>query len=231
MLQSAITVATCLLIGCSVPVAGADPGTVNPGAANSDDVAGADPAADAAMAPLPADQPMPPAPDGRVESNPLVTNKSPDGWTLTVSAHDESQVQVPSLTDEAATREFIVGGVFNGTAHAPADADPPQGTFEVGYQIACGVDLSTGPGIAVGADIGILPGVHVTANMKPGIVNIIPVTKKQFKGADPWVMVSSFSIKIDGCVGKSFLRSYATLTKSTDTSDVIVSYYGVTKSS
>ena len=31
-------------------------------------------------------------------------------------------------------------------------------------------------------------------------------------------------------VGKSVLRPYATLTKSTDTSDVIVPYYGVTKS-
>jgi hypothetical protein len=230
MLRSAIPLATCLLNGLSAPLAAADPGIALPGAANSDDPAGAAPGVDSATPPLPGDQPMPPAPDGQVESNPQVTTKSPDGWTLTVSAHDESEVQVPSLTDEAATREFIVGGVFNGSAHAPADAHPPQGTFEVGYQIACGVDLSTGPGIAVGADIGILPGVHVTANMKPGIVNIIPVTKKQFKGADPWVMVSSFSIKIDGCVGKSFLRSYATLTKSTDTSDVIVSYYGVTKS-
>jgi hypothetical protein len=230
MLRSAIPLATCLLIGCPAPLAAADPDAAPPGVANSEDVAGAASGVDSATPPLPGDQPMPPAPDGRVESNPQVSTKSPDGWTLTVSAHDESEVQVPSLTDEAATREFIVGGVFNGSAHAPADAHPPQGTFEVGYQIACGVDLSTGPGIAVGADIGILPGVHVTANMKPGIVNIIPVTKKQFKGADPWVMVSSFSIKIDGCVGKSFLRSYATLTKSTDTSDVIVSYYGVTKS-
>ena len=36
-------------------------------------------------------------------------------------------------------------------------------------------------------------------------------------------------IKIDGCIGKSFLRSYATLTRSTDTSDVIQSYYGTTR--
>lgn len=57
-----------------------------------------------------------------------------------------------------------------------------------------------------------------------------PVTKKEFKGTDPWVMISGFSLKIDGCVGKSFIRSHALLTKSTDTSDAILSYYGTTKS-
>jgi hypothetical protein len=48
--------------------------------------------------------------------HPPVTTKSPDGWTLTVSAHDETEMPVPSLTNEAATREYNVGGVFNGSA-------------------------------------------------------------------------------------------------------------------
>ena len=43
------------------------------------------------------------------------------------------------------------------------------------------------------------------------------------------MMISGYSLKIDGCVGKSFIRSYATLTKSNDTSDVILSYYGPTQ--
>jgi len=35
-------------------------------------------------------------------------------------------------------------------------------------------------------------------------------------------------VKIDACLGQSFIRSYATLTRSTDTSDAGLSYYGVT---
>jgi hypothetical protein len=190
---------------------------------------GAAPPADLGAIPRPEDQSVLPVVDGRVESTPPVTTKSPDGWTLSVSAHDETEMQVPSLTNEAATREFIVGGVFNGSLHAPDGARPPQGTFEVGYQVACGEDLSTGPGIMLSGNIGLLPGAGVSVSVKPGVVNIIPVTKKEFKSADPWVMISGFSLKIDGCIGKSFIRSYATLTKSTDASDVILSYYGTTK--
>jgi hypothetical protein len=55
------------------------------------------------------------------------------------------------------------------------------------------------------------------------------VTKKQFKGAEPWIQITGFRIKIDGCVGESFIRSYAFLTRSTNVSDAILAYYGVTK--
>ena len=41
-------------------------------------------------------------------------------------------------------------------------------------------------------------------------------------------MISNFHVKIDGCVGQSFIRSYATLTRETDESDVVLSYVGVT---
>ena len=43
------------------------------------------------------------------------------------------------------------------------------------------------------------------------------------------MMISNFHVKIDGCVGQSFIRSYATLTRQTDQSDVVLSYVGVTK--
>ena len=42
-------------------------------------------------------------------------------------------------------------------------------------------------------------------------------------------MVSSFRVKIDGCVGESFIRSYAFLTRSTAMSDAVLAWYGVTK--
>jgi hypothetical protein len=173
--------------------------------------------------------PPPPADVGQVESSPLVATTSPDGWKLTVAAKDETELPVASLTNEPATREYIVGGTFNGTLHAPAGAGTAHGILEVGYQIACATDISSTPGYTTSGNIGLLPSIGVSVSTKPGIVNIIPVSKKEFKGNDPWLMISGFSIKIDGCIGQSFIRSYATLTRSTDTSDVILSYYGTTK--
>ena len=82
---------------------------------------------------------------------------------------------------------------------------------------------------------GILPGLGanigggVTVGLKPGIINVVPVTKKEFEGSEPWVMISNFHVKIDGCVGQSFIRSYAFLTRSTRMSDAILAYYGETK--
>jgi hypothetical protein len=42
-------------------------------------------------------------------------------------------------------------------------------------------------------------------------------------------MISKFRVKIDGCVGESFIRSYAFLTRSTDQSEAVLAWYGVTK--
>ena len=41
--------------------------------------------------------------------------------------------------------------------------------------------------------------------------------------------MSASNVKVDGCVGQSFIRSYAVLTRQTDQSDVVLSYVGVTK--
>jgi hypothetical protein len=136
----------------------------------------------------------------------------------------------------------------------PDDGEPPHGTLEVGYEIGCGIDMSTSNGVSltataginpsigvIGTDLispipdGIVPGLGgnlgggVTVGLKPGIINIVPVTKKEFTGADPWVMISNFRVKIDGCVGESFIRSYAFLTRSTDQSDAVLAWYGTTK--
>ena len=129
-----------------------------------------------------------------------------------------------------------------------------RGTLEVGYQIGCGIDMSTSNGVSLtgtmgldtslgvlGTDIisplpeGILPAIGnnigggITVGLKPGLINIVPVAKKEFKGDKPWIMVDGFRIKIDGCVGESFIRSYAVLTRSTDMSDAVAAWYGVTK--
>jgi hypothetical protein len=118
--------------------------------------------------------------------------------------------------------------------------------------IGCGIDMSTGNGVETGGSAGfgpslgttaLLPGVAtglvplisapvnglLTVGLKPGLVMIVPVVRKQFRSPDPWVMIHDFHVKIDGCVGQSFIRSYATLTRVTDQSDVVLSYVGVTK--
>jgi len=230
--------ATCILIGAlgGAPVADADP----------------DPAAPDAAQTVAAEAAAPPVDDGRVESTPPATTKSPDGWTLTISAKDEVQMPAAPLTTAISSREYIVGGVYNGALSG--DGSSPKGVFEVGYQIGCGIDMSTSNGVSLtgtaginpsigyfGLDFpgvqpdGILPGIGaniaggITVGLKPGIINVVPVTKKEYRGAAPWVSISNFHVKIDGCVGESFIRSYATLSKSTDEGDAILSWYGVTK--
>lgn len=199
------------------------------------------------------DPATPPPDDGRVASSPPVTTKSPDGWTLTVSAKDEFQRPVAPLTTAISTREYEVSGVFNGTL-AGGGGETPGGVFEVGYQIGCGIDMSTSNGVSLTGTAGVnpsigyfgfdFPGVQpdgllpaiganinggITVGLKPGLINTIPVTKKKFESAKPWVSISKFRIKIDGCVGESFVRSYATLAKSDKAGDAILSWYGVTK--
>ncbi|CRZ13189.1 MspA family porin [Mycolicibacterium neworleansense] len=195
-----------------------------------------------------------PAPADIVESTPPAHLKTPDGWNLTVSASDETQATVPPLTTAISSREYVVGGTYRGSMVGPDGGDKPGGTLEAGYQIGCGIDMSTSNGVALtgtlglnssvgilGTDVvtpwpeGILPGVGsnigggITVGLKPGIINLIPVTEKEFKGTEPWVMISNFRVKIDGCVGQSFIRSYAVLTRSTDESEAVLAWYGTTK--
>ncbi len=228
----------------SAPAPGA-PGTPAPGAPPGP--------AEAGVAPVALTDPgVPPVDDGKVVSSPPVTTTSPDGWTLTLSAKDEMQRPVAPLTTAISTREYEVGGVFNG--ELSGDGDTPAGVFEVGYQIGCGIDMSTSNGVAMTGTAGINPSIGIlgldftdlpvdgllpsiganfaggiTVGLKPGIINTVPVTKKRFESAAPWVSITGFRIKIDGCVGESFIRSYAILTKSDDAGDAILSWYGATK--
>jgi hypothetical protein len=241
MFRCAALVAACVMASVFiVPMASADPEV--------------EPVVDTAeTAPAPPDGAPPPEPPPveLVESSPPATSKSPDGWTLTVSAKDETQRVIQPLTTAISTREYEVGGLFNAKMEGPDEADPPEGTFEVGYQIGCGIDMSTSNGVVMSGSLGLTPGLGVAGlgtggltgiptfltpisgslavALKPGIINVVPVSKKEFKGAEPWIQITGFRVKIDGCVGESFIRSYAFLTRSTDVSDAILGYYGVTK--
>jgi hypothetical protein len=194
----------------------------------------------------------PPIDDGRVVSAPPATMTASDGATLTVSAQDEIQQPVAPLTTAISTREYEVGGVFRGSVTGASE--PAKGLFEVGYQIGCGIDMGTGPGVLIGGNaggnaalgvvgvpadfapggflvpnIGVTGGGSVTVSLKPGIVNAVPVTKKQYKGESPRVSIRNFRMRIDGCVGESFIRSYAVLTRSTDQRETALAWYGESK--
>lgn len=185
--------------------------------------------------------PAPPANDGLVPSGARATRTTADGWTITVWAEDESEVAVAPLTTSTASREYIVGGAFNASVTGAGTTTLTGGTLEVGYQIGCGLELGAN-GVQLTGSVGVIPSLgptglsaalpingSVAVYLVPGKVNIVPVSKMVFKGTDPRITISDFRVKIDGCVGESFLRSYATLTGTTTDTQDIISYTGITK--
>ena len=198
----------------------------------------------------------PPVDDGKVISSPPEIAKTLDGWTITIGGKDETQRVIAPLTTAVSSREYEVGGTFTGSLKDPSGAPAPaKGVLEVGYQIGCGIDMTTGTGVLLGGsaggsaglttiggfsvlgpvnavlfpNAGVNVGGSVAVSLKPGVINIVPITKKAYGSSDPWVWVSHQRIKIDGCVGQSFIRSFALLSKSTDEGDEIASWYGTTK--
>jgi hypothetical protein len=188
---------------------------------------------------------MPPPDTGVVASAPPGIVTTPDGWTLTVAASNETQLPVAPLTTAVSSREYLVGGTFAGAVSGEGSTTLKGGTLEAGYQVGCGIELgqvrligSAGIGTSGSSLTGGLIPTGVTfplsgtieIHAKPGTVSTVTVNKKEFKKAPVRVTIKDTHIKVDGCVGQSFLRSYATLTNSTEDTDDIVAYYGVTKS-
>jgi len=201
----------------------------------------------ATASPAPAEPAPPPPPlldNGIVASSPPAVVTTPDGWELVVSAKDEIQLPVAPLTTATSSRDYLVAGTFTGEVAGSGSTALSGGTLEVGYQIGCGINFgqvrligSAGIG-ASGSSLtgGLIPtGVNfpVTGtfemHINPGTVTTATVTKKTFKEAPARVTLKDVHIKIDGCAGQSFLRSYAILTSSTAEADDTVAYYGPTK--
>jgi hypothetical protein len=181
----------------------------------------------------------PPPPNGAVASAEPGVVTTPDGWTLTVSAKSETQLPVPPLTTALSSREYLVGGTFTGSVTGKGNTKLTGGTLEAGYQIGCGIALDKielDAALGLGGTFGATGLTSVTVpltgiievELQPGSVTTFPVDKKTFKSGDPRVAITSFHVRIDGCVGQSFLRSYATLTSTTDNTADVVSYTGVT---
>jgi MspA len=197
--------------------------------------------------PAPADAAPPPGgPAGPIPSAPPGTLKTPDGWSLSVQGQNESMEPVASLTGSPASREYLVDGSFTGAVTGGGSTKLSGGTLEAGYQIGCGILMDdfesiSSAGITPGFGIPIVNGSifpitlqpsisqQVKIDLKPGTVNIVSVDKKSFKGTSPRININGLRIKFDLCAGQSFIRSYATLTASTDNTDDVVTYLGVTK--
>ena len=168
---------------------------------------------------------------------------TPDGWVLTVVATNETQLPIAPLTTAVSSREYLVGGTFTGTVTGGGKTSLNGGVLEAGYQIGCGIELGqvrligqAGVQLNFGTLTGLVPtGVSfplsgtIEIHPKPGTVSTVTVDKKTFKAAPVRVTLKDTHIKVDGCVGQSFIRSYATLTSSTTDTDDVVAYYGVTK--
>jgi len=69
--------------------------------------------------------------------------------------------------------------------------------------------------------------IHEASNS--GLTDRAKGVKKTFKGTTTRITITGVRIKTDQCAGQSFIRSYATLTSSTDNTDDVITYLGVTK--
>ena len=187
-----------------------------------------------------------PGPAGPVPSAAPGVLKTPDGYTLTVSGTAESMEPAAALTGAPTSREYLVDGSFSGSVTGSGGPKLAGGSLEAGYQIGCGiaqddieniVTAGITPGIGIPITNGSLFPITIQPSLsyqmkivlKPGTVNIVPVDKKTFKGTSPKINITGLRVKFDQCAGSSFIRSYATLTSSTDDTDDVVTYIGVTK--
>ncbi len=232
--RSAVLLGACLLLAAATaPVSLADP--------PADPVV--QPAANAAP---PAPAPVPGQPLAPIASAQPGNLTTPDGWALSVLARNESIEPVASLTNSPWSREYLVDGSFEGTVTGNGKTKLAGGTLEAGYQIGCGItqddieSISTITGIGgislpfsngsiFPLILGAQAGQQLKIDLKPGTVNIVTVGKKSFKGTKSHVNITGYRIKVDGCAGQSFIRSFATFTSSTDNTDDVVTYLGVTR--
>lgn len=222
MLKSLVSLTTVCALALTAPLAFADPEDPAPAPAQ------------------PVANDVPPGPDGEIASAEPGNLITPDGWTVTVAGKNESLLPVAPLTTALSSREYIVGGSFVGAVSGAGKTKLAGGSLEAGYQIGCGimggpVELTAGIGLSGGFGTSGLTSVSLPINglvkvdLKPGQVTIVPVNKKAFEGKTTRTTITCFRIKIDSCVGQSFIRSYATMTSSTDNTDDVVTYMGVTK--
>ena len=209
MLTAAL-VLTAASLAPATPQAAADPPPVAPDAG----AAPVDPAA-AVVAPVDhAAGVVPPGGEAAMRTAPPATTTAPDGWTLTVGAKDEVLRNVQPLTTALFVRDYEVSGVFTGadargrrrraTAWRARGGLPDRLWRRHEHIAGRDPDQSCRPHtldqtrrhrrrVTVGGDVNPILLAPVTGGvavgLKPGIINMVPVAKKEFKGTDPWVSV------------------------------------------
>ncbi len=189
--------------------------------------------------PVDATNPLPP--EGAVPSGPPGILDTPDGWHLEVVGSNETQLPVAPLTTAISSREYLIAGTFTGKVSGGGKTKLTGGSFEAGEQIGCGIisdetEINPGasftPGINLpftNANAGFGVSLQGKVYLKPGTVTTVAIDKKSFKGTSTRITITGVRIKTDQCAGQSFIRSYATLTSSTDNTDDVITYLGVTK--
>ena len=192
--------------------------------------------------PVNATNPLPP--EGAVPSGPPGVLDTPDGWHLEVVGDNETQLPVAPLTTAITSREYLVAGTFTGKITGGGKTKLAGGSMEAGEQIGCGIisdETEINPGVSFTPGIepfsrssapasrsGVRP-LQGKVYLKPGTVTTVAIDKKSFKGTSTRITITGVRIKTDQCAGQSFIRSYATLTSSTDNTDDVITYLGVTK--
>lgn len=194
--------------------------------------------AEPVLEPPPVADAAPPPPDGAIASAAAGSLQTPDGWELTVAAEDETRVAVAPLTTALTSREYLVGGTFRGTVSGGGAIALEGGSLVVGYRIGCGIvggpvellgSVGATPTFGSNAVVGAVQfpvNGQIKVNLRPGTVTTVPVGQKDYKGKEVRVTVTGFRVRVDGCVGQSFVQSYATFTSSSADTDDIVTYAG-----
>jgi hypothetical protein len=202
-------------------------------------LAQADPAPPDPAVPVNATNPLPP--EGAVPSSPPGVLDTPDGWHLEVVGSNETQFPVAPLTTAITSREYLVAGTFVGKVSGGGKTKLTGGSMEAGEQIGCGIisdEDEVNPGASFTPGISTVTGLpnfgfgislQAKVYLKPGTVTTVAIDKKAFKGTSTRITITGVRIKTDYCAGQSFIRSYATLTSSTDNTDDVITYLGVTK--
>ncbi|WP_067566213.1 MspA family porin [Nocardia acidivorans] len=164
-----------------------------------------------------------------------------DGWSLTVSKLGETVDRYPNLAATPFTREGFVSLQAVGDIAGKGKSDIKWGVLDTGYQIGCQVDVSNGLHLGLGFSIGPSVGLsiigpdvgahasvspNVSTTLKPGSIQTVSFAKKSVIDKRASIYDDQAEVKVDNCMGPVTLRSFATITISTDTADNATTVYG-----
>ena len=136
-----------------------------------------------------------------------------------------------------------MAGTFTGTITGGGKTKLTGGTMEAGEQIGCGIisdetEINPGAGFTPGLGFRSPGTISAVARRQPAGQGLPQAGHRDHRGARQEVVqghstritLTGVRVKTDQCAGQSFIRSYATLTSSTDNTDDVITYLGVTKS-